>query len=110
MIVNFCKTYAETKMFPKIGIETFTKIIASESPDVDAQKILLVHLTKRRLHINLFNFIVIQTDNMKIKRDMMDDEKKWIKLATNVINHEKVILYNRSKNFNNKINVLFIFR
>lgn len=102
IIINFCTTNRQTKMFSKRGIEVLTNIIrrSVDSPDVVAQQTFLVHITKRNLDLSFLVHLMIKTETMIVKTVPSDDEKKWIQLANKVIHHKQVILKNNNNNSN----------
>lgn len=101
ILINFCSTYRQTKLFSKVGIETLTKIIGRSTnlPDQIAQEIFLVHISKTNMDVGLFSYFVMNTEVMKVKI-ISSDETKWImELAKKVTRHKRVSLNNIYLNY-----------
>lgn len=86
--VNFCKTYEQTKLFPKKGIVALTSVLNKSDA---VQRTLMLHLTKMISNDVAFaSFLFHQADMMIIKSAPSEDELQWKSLATKVIRHEQV--------------------
>lgn len=92
IVVNFCRNYALTPEFSKRALVAITSVLQKTSTEGDAQRTLLLHLTKMKIDVNMASYYFQNADNMKIKSVISEDETKWKNLAEKVIRHENVIL------------------
>lgn len=97
ILLNFCKTFSETKTFPKMGIDALTSIITKPMDcDSIAQQSLAVHITKKKLRVDESAILLMGINKMRVKIVETENEQKWKKLVNNVIQHSKVLFITTS--------------
>lgn len=91
IITNFCK-YLKHKKYPKYGLSAISNIIAKDANDtnVKAQLMLLVHITKLNLPIQLSALYYTEFQNMVVFAELTTQMQIWKNLALKVLTHKNV--------------------
>lgn len=105
IILNFCNTYADLRTYPKKGIQTLNNIISKKlEPDVIAQQMLLVHVSKMKYDVSTSVFFVSQINQMQLVVNESIDHQKWKQMAKKAVQHSQVIFFKIKESF--RINLM----